>query len=46
MNEIRRILFDDDSTEEEDFGDLSDTNSGDELQVRDQDYETEQSNID
>ncbi|XP_042909206.1 piggyBac transposable element-derived protein 4 [Parasteatoda tepidariorum] len=46
VNEIHRILFDDDSTEAEDFGDLSDTNSGDDLQVRDQDSETEQSNVD
>ena len=40
-NEIHRILFDDDSTKEEDFRDLSGTDSGDDLQVQDQNSETD-----
>ncbi|GBO02688.1 hypothetical protein AVEN_39313-1 [Araneus ventricosus] len=46
VKEIHTSLFDDDSTEKEDFGDQSDTNSGDDLQIRDQDSEMEQSDVD
>ncbi|GBO07462.1 hypothetical protein AVEN_258804-1 [Araneus ventricosus] len=45
VKEIHRSLFDYDSTEEENFGDQSDTNSGDDLQIRDQDSETEQNDV-
>lgn len=45
LKEIHKMLFDDDSSEEVDFQDQSDTNSGDDLQVRDQDSETEQSDV-
>lgn len=46
VKNIHRMLFDDDSTKGDDFEDQSDTNSGDELQVRGQDSETQQSDID